>query len=152
MRKRLFLGLVLTFFIGGFAIAGSADLTGSWSGEVTSIVCCPDGDDDAVCTTIIIQATAHMEQDGNLFHGTFEAEDYTHPCWGFIEGQEAVLTGTISTDNRIYGVVGIPDGIPDVFYIQGIGIFEGKWSGKKMNAVLRDFSDGSTTIGVFTKE
>ena len=148
MRTRLFLGLVLTFFLGGIAIAGSADLTGSWSGEVTSIVCCPDVD-DAVCTTIIIQATAHMEQDGNLFHGTFEAEDYTHPCWGPIEGQEAVLTGTISADKRISGVVGIPG---DLNNIQGIGIFEGKWSGKKMNAVLRDLSDGSTTIGVFTKE
>ena len=101
MRTRLFLGLVLTFLFGGIAIAGSADLTGSWRGEATSVVCCPDVD-DAVCTTIKIQATAHMERDGNLFYGTFEAENYTHPCWGPIEGQEAVLTGTISADKRRY--------------------------------------------------
>ena len=145
MRNGLILGLVLTFFIGSVAMAGPADLTGTWSGEATSIVCCPDEN----CSTVITEATATIVQDGNLFYGSFEAEDYEHPCWGTITGQQAVLTGTISVDKKISGVVGIPG---DIGNIQGIGLFEGKWSGTKMKAVLRDLSDGSTTTGVFTRE
>jgi hypothetical protein len=145
MKNGLILGFVLTFFIASIAIAGPADLTGTWSGEATSIVCCPAGD----CSTVTTEATATIVQDGNLFYGTFEAEDYEHPCWGPIVAQQAVLTGTISVDKKISGVVGIPG---DIENIQGIGLFEGKWSGKKMKAVLRDLSDGSTTICVFTKE
>ena len=145
MRNGLILGFVLTFFIGSLAIAGPADLTGTWSGQATSIVCCPAGS----CSSVTVEATATIVQDGNLFSGMFQAEEYVHPCWGPIEGQQAVLTGTISVDKKISGVVGIPGEMDN---IQGIGLFEGKWSGKKMKAVLRDLSDGSTTIGVFTKE
>ena len=72
-----------------------------------------------------------------------------HPCLGEISGQEAVITGTISTNKRISGVVGAPVNSEN---IQGIGLFEGKWDGNEMEAVLRDLSDGSTTIGVFTRE
>ena len=156
MKNGLILGFVLTFFIASIAIAGPADLTGTWSGNATSKVCCFDEENEELnCEDLTIFATATIVQDGNLFYGTFEAENYVHPCWGSIEGQQAVLTGTISVDKKITGVIGVPTTdypFPELTPIQGIGVFEGKWSGKKMKAVLRDFSDGSTTIGVFTKE
>ena len=148
MRNGLILGFVLTFFIGSIAIAGPADLTGTWSGNATSIVCCPVGE-GIVCETVTVGATVYIVQDGNLFYGTFEAGDYEHPCWGPITGQQAVLTGTISVDKKISGAIGSP---VTENTIQGIGVFEGEWSGKKMKAVLRDLSDGSTTISVLTKE
>jgi len=150
MRNGLILGFVLTFFIVSVATAGPADLEGTWSGEATSIVCCPNNEDGGVvCKTVTVGATAYMVQDGNLFYGTLEAEDSEHPCWGSITDQQAVLTGTISVDKKISGVMGVPG---DLGNIQGIGLFEGKWSGDKMKAVLRDLSDGSTTIAVFIKE
>ena len=154
MRNGLILGFVLTFFIVSVATAGPADLKGTWSGEATSIVCCPKNENGnenggVDCKTVTVGATAYMVQDGNLFYGTFEAEDYMHPCWGPITDQQAVLTGTISVDKKISGVMGVPG---DLGNIQGIGLFEGKWSGDKMKVVLRDLSDGSTTIAVITKE
>lgn len=149
MRNGLILGFVLTFFIVSVATAGPADLTGTWSGEATSIVCCPNDENGVDCETVTVGATACMVQDGNLFYGTLEAEDSEHPCWGPITDQQAVLTGTISVDKKISGVMGVPG---DLGNIEGIGLFEGKWSGDKMKAVLRDLSDASTTIAVFTKK
>ena len=148
MRIALIPCFVVTFFIASIAVAGPANLTGTWSGTATSIVCCPD-EAEVNCETLTIGASAIIVQDGNLFYGTFEAEDYEHPCWGPIEDQQAVLTGTISVDNKITGVIGYP---MNEINISGIGVFEAKWNGNNMEAVLRDLSDGSTTIGVFTKQ
>lgn len=151
MKKVIILSVIFVFFMSVNSYAGPADLTGNWSGTVYSEVCC--GEEN--CNTIAIDATANIVQgEHGLFSGTFVADSYLHPCFGNIEGQSAILTGTISTNKRVNGVVGstVPnDGlIPE--HVQGSGIFQGTWSGNKMKAVLLDFYDGSTTVGILTKE
>jgi hypothetical protein len=156
MKKGLILSLVLIISISGVAIAGNNKLEGTWTGDATSKVCCPNASDplsDPVCHTLTISdVTVVITQNGNLFEGYFLAEDYTHPCFGLIEGQKAFLTGTIATNKRISGVIGFPDPSNDYINFAGIGVFEGMLIGNKLKAVLRDFTDGSTTVGELYRE
>jgi hypothetical protein len=135
MKKRLLLAVLFAVFVVNGAIAGSGSLLGDWEGTARAIL--PEelpGDGTAIITGITLEGT-FVELEKGLFRGEFT---FDVPGIGL---QEAYATGYIKAQ-KIQGVMSIDPGGGPV----GIGLFEANLKGKKMTGVVRDLSDGSTTI------
>lgn len=133
MKKRLLLALLFVLFVVNGAIAGSGSLVGDWEGEARAIL--PDG---IIINDILLAGTVN-DVDGGLFSGVFV---FTLPESAGGDQITADFTGYIRAQ-KIQGIISSQES-PSAFL--GTGLFEANLKGKKMVGVVRDLSDGSTTI------
>jgi hypothetical protein len=136
MRKKFLLLLLFVVFVVSGAMAGSDSLVGDWDGEARAIL--PDG---TIIESIDLGGTINV-LDGGLFAGDFEFTLPGSPT------TTAFATGYIKAQ-KIEGIMSVPSELSPTG-VQGIGLFSAKLKGKKMEGVVRDLSDGSTTY--FTAE
>ena len=139
MKKRLLLAVLFAVFVVNGAIAGSDSLVGDWEGNATAIL--PDG---TIIEGITLEGTLDGVDDG-LFSGDFE---FTLPGPG--GAVTAYATGYIKAQ-KIQGIMSVESSESPSGY-QGIGFFNAKLKGKKMEGVVRDLSDGSTTYFTANKQ
>ena len=59
MKRKLAIVVAMIFFSAGAAAGGPADLTGCWSGQASSIVCCPT-EESPDCSTLTINTEAYI--------------------------------------------------------------------------------------------
>jgi hypothetical protein len=139
MRKYLCLVLFVSILSSGSALAGSPDLTGTWVGEGRGIL----GDGTIVNLDPVVAVVT--SQDGKLFTAEFS---FTIGINGSaINMCPVYANGHISTNKEIKGMVFQSELEPST-----MGFFEAKWAGKKIEGVIRDFGDLSTSYFKVSKE
>jgi hypothetical protein len=145
MKKGFVFALLLTVFVVNVGFAGSADLEGSWTGTGEAVVPFnpfdPVGSGPTFLPNIVLCGEI-IEQDGSLLWGVFvflipDPDENEDPIQ-----VEAFVTGNVSTNKRIQAIISNPS-LPELPI--GTGIIDGKWNGKTISGVARDFTDGSTT-------
>lgn len=145
MKKGFVFALVLTVFVVNIGFAASADLEGSWTGTGTAVVPFNPFNSAPVPTFLpnILLCGDIIEQDGSLLYGVF-VFGIPDPDENELDIEvEAFVTGNITKDKRIQAIISNPSFLPTLPI--GTGIIDGKWSGKTITGVARDFTDGSTT-------
>ncbi|MGD9388655.1 MAG: hypothetical protein PVI87_10570 [Gammaproteobacteria bacterium] len=120
---------VALLFASGLAMAG--DLNGNWSGEADAIY--PNGD---ILSGLLFDGAIYQQENSGLFYGTFT---YTIPDVGEISGE---LTGHLESSGDFSALLSVALGPGGP---QAVAVLEGKLTGNKIVATIRDFSDGTTS-------